>query len=187
MSKELKFLMIVVSIAIFLISSVVYLTYFSEDVEIVMKQEIYGAVEVKSVEDMFNNIEGELLEGDYSILCDSKEQFLDLVPRDKTIYMTFEIEEEELKFSKVKQKHYILNRTYLAFVNGIGVIVYKDLYEYRNGDRRYWIEGWSWWGSNSGIISFHYDNKKQIMFWIIPVIGIIALMVCRYVLTYMAN
>lgn len=169
MNKELKLWLIVVVVIIFLILSIVKLFYFSEDVEIMMRPEEIDAVEVNSIVDI---VESESLGGDHLILYDTTEQFLDLVPEGETIYTYFELGEKEPRFPIAKGVHYQLRRKYLAFVNESRIIVYNDLYEYQEGNRRYWIEGWSWGSAGLGRVSFHYDNLGSITIVIFLIVGI---------------
>jgi len=185
-NKGLKCWMIIslVVVGIFVIWSVVFLIHFSKDVEIMFESEkIHGAVEV-NIENMFDSVEGEFSEevkagvlGNYAVLCDSLGQFLELAP-EGTIYTFFELGKKESKFLKTG-RYYSLSKTYLAVVSEVGAIIYSDLYEYREGNRRYWIEGWSW-GEDLGKINFHYDNKEDI----IVCVGVLACIIIGLVLFF---
>jgi hypothetical protein len=168
MNKELKFWMIVVAIVIILILCIVKLVYFSEDVEVMMREKIYGAVEVSGLADI---AEGESLGRD-NLVLDTAEQFLGLVPKGETIYTYFELGEKEPKFPSLGDAHYQLNRKFVYVANELRVI-YNDSYEYQKGDRRYWIEGWSWGSAGLGRITFHYDNKGCIAIVVYVIVVIV--------------
>lgn len=174
MNRQSKFFKaaIIVAVGVFLILYAFNLMQHSEDIEVIIEpKEINQAVEAKSLQNVFEYMVNKALGGaeagglgSHSVIYYNLEQFLDLVPEGGIIYTTLEPGIKEPR-DLSPDRLYVLNRTYWAFVSGIGIIVYKKPYEYQNKGIRYWIKSWDYsWDYNEGLrkVIFHYDNNEEV-------------------------
>jgi hypothetical protein len=137
--------------------------YHEERVEIPVRNEIENAVAVKAVENKFVEIKGVGFGGAGAggiavpqVTFSSPQTFLQSVPEDEIIYVSFE-----------KEGRRVLKKVYSAFnQEGNRLFRYEDIYQYG----KYWVEGY-----NSESVYFYYNNINDVLLAPMILVGIFGL------------
>lgn len=159
------------------------LTQYKRDtVDIPIRTNIEGAIEVAGFENKFTFVESVGLGGAGGggmgapqVNIDTIEKFISLVRPGNDIYVTFEFE-KKLDGSASKT---VFKKIYWSMKDG-AALVYEDVYTFRNFNKSYWVESY-----DEDTITFNYNSSYDgdylgllwAPFGIMAFIGLICLLV----------
>lgn len=110
-----------------------------KEVTIPIRYEIERAIKVKSTDNVIEKSKSfglGLGVGAPQIICESAEQFINLVPKEEIVFTSLKLEDNY---------NQTLKKVYLSFIaNRAGVIIYEDEYSYSEKSLSYNVKDYNW-------------------------------------------
>ncbi|MCK5474997.1 MAG: hypothetical protein KAI71_00255 [Candidatus Pacebacteria bacterium] len=84
-------------------------------------------------------------------------QFIEMIPSDKIVYVTFETGDTRIVFGEIVHRHMFTKKYWIFNEHGEGFITYKEDYQYQNNGKAFWVGE-----HDMKSVTFEWTDKYQV-------------------------